>query len=399
MTDPGVEREILLCVARRVMDDKVNARLRALAQTQVNWVTVCQEAFAHGLQPLLYYHLNAGCSDIVPAAVLAKLKNEFIANSQCNLYLMRELIRTLELLHANGIQGLAFKGPVLAALVYGDLALRQAGDLDVLIEKENFPVAKQLLQSIGYVMEPQLNGSQQSSHLQFHCEIQFVHHEQVSVIDLHWGVAPRTFPFSLDTRELLQRSIEVEFAGHTIRTFCREDLLLYLCMNGAKDNWSDLESVALVTEVLCSSDDLDWTELLERARKSAGKKMLSLGLLLARNIFGAEVPGEMIERISDKLKFVASKIEQRLVRGIRKPPTAMETFQLNLQCMDHKRHAVQALLRAILVPTISDWKSITLPDTLYPLYYLLRPLRLLGKYSISEPFAVANGSRNSSGQK
>ena len=418
MTHLVAEREILLCVARRAMDISFQNRIRDLARTQVDWESLCQDAFEHGLQPLLYYHLNALCRDLVPEPILAKLKQEFLTNSQCNLYLMRELIRTLDLLHDNGIQALAFKGPVLASLVYGDLALRQAGDLDVLIQKENFPLAKQLLQSIGYVMEPQLNGSQQSSHLRFHCEIQFVHHEQVSVVDLHWGVAPRTFPFSLDTRELLKRSIEVEFAGHRVRTFSWEDLLLYLCMNGAKDNWSDLESVALVAEVLrsrVSSDaiqnrssvDFDWTVLVERARKSGGRKMLSMGLLLARNIFGAELPADIMDPVSTKLQFVASKslpqcaikIEHRLLRGVRKPPTALETFRMNLQCMDYKRDAVRALLRAILVPTISDWKTITLPATLYPLYYFLRPMRLLGKYSTTAPFAVANGSRHSSGRK
>lgn len=410
MTDLVAEREILLCVARRAMDASLQNRIRDLARTQVDWESLCQDAFEHGLQPLLYYHLNAACRELVPEPILAKLKQEFRANSQCNLYLMRELIRTLDLLHDNGIQAQAFKGPVLASLVYGDLTLRQAGDLDVLIEKENFPLAKQLLQSIGYVMEPQLNGSQQSSHLRFHCEIQFVHHEQVSVVDLHWGLAPRTFPFTLNTKELLERSIEVEFAGHRVPTFSWEDLLLYLCMNGAKDNWSDLESVALVAEVLRSrvssdatqnrsSDDLDWTVLSETARKSGGRKMLSLGLLLAKNIFGGELPAEVMDPVSGKLQFVASAIEQKLLRGVRRPPTTIETFRMNLHCMDRKRDAVRALLRAILVPTISDWKTISLPSALYPLYYLLRPMRLLGKYSTSAPFAVANGSRHSSGRK
>lgn len=399
MTGLVPEREMLLCVARRIMSDEVRTRIRELAQTGVDWESICQEAFDHSLQPLLYYHLKAVCDDLIPTHVLANLKKEFLANSQCNLYLMRELIRTLDLLRANGIQALAFKGPVLASLLYGDLVLRQAGDLDVLIEKENFDRAKELLESISYVMEPQLNGSQQSSHLRFHCEIQFVHQERVSVVDLHWAVAPRTFPFSLNTKELLERSIEAEFAGHRIRTFSREDLLLYLCMNGAKDNWSDLESVALVAEVLRSSEHLDWTALLNRARASGGRKMLRLGFLLARDIFSADVPAGVIEPVSNKLQFVASAIGQKLLGGVRKPPTAIETFRMNLQCMDRKRHAVQGLLRSILVPTISDWKTINLPGALYPLYYLLRPVRLLGKYSSSEPFAVANGSRHPSGRR
>jgi hypothetical protein len=49
--------------------------------------------------------------------------------------------------------------------------------------------------------------------------------------------------------------------------------------------------------------------------------------------------------------------------------------------MDRKRDAIISFLRAIFVPTISDWQELALPGALYPLYYLFRPLRLLKKYS------------------
>ncbi len=397
MNDLRPENEILICVARKVLNDELSARLRALAQQEIDWDFLLAAASEHNLLPLLYNHLTAASPDLVPEPILSKLKEEFLTNDQCNLYLMGELIRILELLGANGIKALAFKGPVLAAMVYGDLALRQAGDLDVLILKEDFEKAKDLLQTAGYMMEPQLTGSQQSSHLRFHCEIQFVHHEQVSVVDLHWGVAPRTFPFTLDPSGLLDRSILLTFAGHAIRTFAAEDLLLYLCMNAAKDNWNQLESVALVAELLRSSEVLDWAVLLNRARESGGTKMLVLGLWLARDIFEAEIPevseslngGRSVNRgrqtkvcrTYESLRQCALKIERQLLREERQPPTPLQTFRMNLQCLERKRDAVAGLVRAVLVPTISDWQMVTLPGFLYPLYYLLRPVRLFGKYA------------------
>jgi hypothetical protein len=382
MTELRAENEILVCIARRVLDDESKARVRTLAQKQIDWDFLLEAASDHGLLPLLYNHLNATSRDLVPKPILARLRDEFLSNGQCNLYLMRELIRTLELLGADGIAALAFKGPVLGAMLYGDLALRQAGDLDVLIQKEDFLQTKALLQSAGYRMEPQLTRSQQSSHLRSHCEIQFVHNEQVSVVDLHWGVAPRVFPFSLNPNDLFARSINLSFAGHTIRTFDAEDLLLYLCMHGAKDNWNQLESIGLVAELLRSADGFDGAVLLNRASASGGKNMLTLGLLLARNLFGVEIPTEVRESLNggESLRQRALGIQRRLVREARKRPTQAQKFRSNLQSMDRKRDAVLGLVRAILVPTISDWQMITLPGFLYPLYYLLRPIRLLGKY-------------------
>ena len=46
-----------------------------------------------------------------------------------------ELIRIMKLLEKNDIKALAFKGPVLSQMVYGDITLRQYVDLDVLIRK------------------------------------------------------------------------------------------------------------------------------------------------------------------------------------------------------------------------------------------------------------------------
>ncbi|HET6893346.1 MAG TPA: nucleotidyltransferase family protein [Pyrinomonadaceae bacterium] len=384
MTDLSTVRQFLICIARRAMDEQVGARVRSLAHGEVDWDCLVREATDHGLLPLLHTHLNATCRDLVPSSILARLKEESLANSQCNLYLMRELIRTLDLLRANSIEALAFKGPVLGAMLYGDLSLRQAGDLDILIHKEDFCRAKRLLESAGYRMEPQLSKSQQSSHLNFHCEIQFVHHEQISVVDLHWGLTPKAFPFSLNAHDLFARSVALTFAGHTIQTFSREDLLLYLCMNGAKDNWNQLESVALVAELLRFYDQLDWTSCIKRAGASRSRNMLALGLVLAKDLFKCDIPAEVLAALNghESLHQTALIIERRLLGEARMPPTQMQQFRMNLRYMDRKRDAVLGLARAIYVPTISDWQTVSLPGPLYPLYYLLRPVRLIRKYQV-----------------
>jgi hypothetical protein len=49
--------------------------------------------------------------------------------------------------------------------------------------------------------------------------------------------------------------------------------------------------------------------------------------------------------------------------------------------MDRKRDAVLGLARSLLTPTISDWRVVSLPASLYPLYYVFRPVRLTAKYA------------------
>ena len=383
MTNLRAEHELLLCIARKSLDERARERLRVFLQKALDWDYLLKSASDHGLLPLLCCHLDIHGRDLVPHHILERLRSALIGSRQDNLYLVRQLLVVLELFSANGIRAVAFKGPVLGAIIYGDLGLRQAGDLDVLIAREDFTRAKDLLQDANYLMEPQLTAAQQASHLRFHCEIQFMHQDQFTVVDLHWGLTPKTFPFALCLEDLFKRATSISVAGHTIKTFTTEDLLLYLCVHGAKHYWARLEWVASIAELVRSNADLDWSLVVRVARESGSETLLCLGLLLAEKLFALERAPQVDELLNqnEALAQCVLKLKERLFVDSPAPPDQMETFRLNLQFMPRRRDAVKSLMRSVLVPTISDWQAVRLPDPLYPLYYGLRPIRLLSKYA------------------
>src|SRR5919106_909829 len=90
------------------------------------------------------------------------------------LHLIGKQLKAYRLLKDNGIPVAIFKGAVLAQMAYGEVSLRQAGDIDMLIGREHFATAKSLLESLGFEMTPRLTPAQLASHLRFHCEIQFM---------------------------------------------------------------------------------------------------------------------------------------------------------------------------------------------------------------------------------
>ena len=56
-----------------------------------------------------------------------------------------ELNKILKLLKANNIDTIPYKGPVLASLAYGDIALRQFQDLDISINQSDIFKTKDIL--------------------------------------------------------------------------------------------------------------------------------------------------------------------------------------------------------------------------------------------------------------
>jgi hypothetical protein len=87
---------------------------------------------------------------LVPEPEFAELATPFRANAVRNLHLTGELIPLTKAFGAADILVLLHKGPVLAQAAYGDLALREFTDLDLLIHADDLPRAIALRSEHGY---------------------------------------------------------------------------------------------------------------------------------------------------------------------------------------------------------------------------------------------------------
>jgi len=348
--------------------------LRPLLGQELNWDYLFATAQAHGLLPLLHKHLT----DLAPTHFLSRLKRESVANSQNVLHLVSKQLRIYKLFKDNNIPVALFKGPLLAQMAYGEISLRQAGDIDVLINRRHFAQARALLESLGYEMSPRLTSAQLASHLSNHCELQFMRDEWFTVVDLHWDLAPRSFVFKLHADEVMLRLQSVSLAGTTVETFGPEDLVLYLSMHGAKHLWRRLEWIVSLAEVLRATPQLNWDLLVQRAEQAHATRMLALGLRLVEKFSDLRIP----VLVDHGMQRMCDQIHEQLFNTFGAAEST-ETNLYNLRIMDRKRDALISTLRAIFVPTLPDWQAVALPAPLHSLYYAFRPLRLSKVYTSS----------------
>lgn len=368
------EEEVLLSIARR--------RCAAdLLQQSLNWDYLFATASAHGLLPLLQKELST-LTDLIPPHALSHLKRQSVSNTQAVLHLISKQIHVLKLFKEHEILVATFKGAVLSQIAYGEIALRQAGDIDLLIQRRDFERAKSLLESLGYQMFPKLTPAQLASHLHHHCEITFMRDDWFTVIDLHWELAPKTFVFNLETDEVMSRLQSISLAGTMVETFGAEDSVLYQSMHGAKHLWRRLEWIVALAGSLRS--EIDWETLVRRAERTRMTRMLALGLRLVKEFGDVPIPYHVLGTIdADKaMERLSAKIRERIF-SISGPAGSRETNLYNLRIMDRKRDALISALRAIFVPTFTDWQAVRLPASLHGLYYAVRPLRLSKVYGSS----------------
>jgi hypothetical protein len=381
MRSSGAEHELLFCAGRRDVDP---ADVRQLVQQVRDWDYLLNTANTHGLTPLLQKQLHSLAADLTPAHALSRLKLQSVANTQNVLHLAGKQLKLYRAFKSAGISLAVLKGSVLSQIAYGDAALRQAGDIDVLISRADFERAKAVLEALGYQMTPALTPAQLASHVRSHCEIQFARDDWFTVVDLHWALAPKNFVFKVETDEVMSRLQPVTVAGHEIETLATEDLILYLSMHGAKHLWRALEWITSLAELIRNAASIDWNMVVERATQAHATRMLALALRLAEKVSGVEIDAPVVGAL-DKNETMENLADEVLTQMfvVSGPAASTETNLYNLKIMDHKRDAVVSALRAVFVPTLTDWDSLSLPASLHSLYYAYRPLRLSKVYTTS----------------
>jgi hypothetical protein len=307
------EWKFLLACARTGLREEELQTVTALIADGLDWNCVAKTSFNHGVTPLVYHSLcrsrpstsrlkNAG-TEVIPREFLVQLQNQFYANTAHNLYLTEHLLGLLNLFKQHGISALPFKGPVLAASAYGNLALREFSDLDILIRKRDLSAVKEILTSKGY-----------RAGIQSHWECHFLAEEPGVMIDLHWAIMPSYFPFALDIDGLWDRLESISLNGRMVPSLSPPDLLLTLCVHGSKHLWERLAWICDVAELVRSSESVDWTPAMEEAGRLGVERMVALGLFLANDLLGARLSDDILRRIQGyaAVKSLAGRIRERL---------------------------------------------------------------------------------------
>lgn len=351
--------------------------MAALAERVGDWDRVLEIARQHRVLPLLAGRM-AGIRDSVPARAGEELDAEFRRNAFQSMANAAELITILRLFESEGIAAMPFKGVVLGASAYHDLTSRPAGDLDILLRRNDLFAAARLLESRGFriVTELRDDGSPVvDGYYEYHLE----RAADGMIVELRWRLElpGRRFHRELGLDWVWPSRQTALLAGASVPKVAPELMLLVLCMHGSKHVWSRLIWICDVGRHLASSPDLDWEAVLRVARRAGLMRPVALGVLLAQALTGAEVPAAVLGRFgSDRLmERFAGEIGENLFDAPGQAPQASVPYGVCLLSRQDRMRMLVSL--ESLRPNDRDRAFLRLPRALDPLYYVVRPLRLL----------------------
>ncbi|HYK88100.1 MAG TPA: nucleotidyltransferase family protein, partial [Acidobacteriota bacterium] len=283
----------------------------SLLRQDLNWDYLLSTAQSHGILFLLERRLEKYCAGLVPPGEPDRLRSLLEQNARRNLLLTAELLSLLKLLENAHITAIPYKGPALAAYLYGDFALRRIDDLDILVRKSDVWKTHEILRSAGFVPSVTVSQEQLSVLFKSECDLSFTHRQTKLVVEVHWALAPPFYGFQLRTDDLWKRLECVDLSGTEVPALSREDLLLAVCVHGTKHLWERLEWICGVAELARSESGLDWARTWSEASSLHVQRILLLGMALAYDLLRAELPDEILK----KLKM--DKAVTSLVRSVR----------------------------------------------------------------------------------
>ncbi|MEH2417060.1 nucleotidyltransferase domain-containing protein [Nostoc sp.] len=384
------EINLLLCCTRIKIDTSTTSQIHKLLQTDLNWDYLLQKAYQHGVFLLLYESLQKTHPELIPQNISNRLHAYSRIKTARNLFLAKQLCQILDLLGSDNISAIPFKGPTLATLAYGNLVLREFSDLDILVRKDDYLRAKELLIRQGY------RHKYFPEHEVDSYQAQLIRDDGKVGIDLHYEMVTKDSFFPLDSTPFWQRLQPLSIAGQTVATLQPEDALLVAYIHGSKEDWRSLKRVCDFAELIRAYPQLNWEQILEPVERLGNKRGFLLALLLACNHLSLPLPEVVSQKfkVSPQLRFLAEQLYQQMVCDAElenqlTPSDGLSFFIGGLSLVriantDSFRVRVQYCLDIAFRLNERDRAFFLLPDFLYFLYYPLRWFRLIKTYKFGK---------------
>jgi hypothetical protein len=268
---------------------------------------------------------------------MRQLQEHFYRNLAHNLRLDAELAALLDHFQKYGIPAIPYKGPALATSIYGNLALRTFGDLDILIQKEDVQSAVELMISLGYQPDFLLDPKQMAAYVHTFYELPFAGAGRAPV-GLHWEIYSDHFAFPVAPLSIWHDKNAKDPCESGYRSIPPEKLLLI--------------------------GDFDWSGLLNLATETGGRRILFLGLSLAHELLDAPVPDEILHRMhKDRaIKRAVQTIRRRLFEITEPPPGTLETCLFYVRVRERLQDKARLIFRTFSRPIPGQWDQLGLDD-------------------------------------
>ncbi len=300
------ECAVLLLTASLAPAEETEPLLGRLLDEPLQWETVLDLSYVHGVTGLLHRRLRASPRwEGLPEEVRRELDRYHHAMRFAHFAIARQLGELLDLAAAHGLSPIVLKGAALAATAYPDPTLRPMGDIDLLTTRDRLDAMLAIMAELQYRQVPLYYNDDFNSERGYHFRYADPQRGRQPV-ELHWDLASRLERRNRLTPAALEdctvRARVVLLAGaptREARILTPTAQMVYLAAHAATEGhalgrliW--LADVAAVGRTMTVAD---WEATIDLAHRARAKAATFLALALAQNLLSAPVPQRVITEL------------------------------------------------------------------------------------------------------
>lgn len=406
LTQPNKDAEIQLIIecSQTSLNSQQIARISHFLERSLDWDYLFHTAAGNGLLPLVCWNLLRNFEEKLSAELQNRASALLQTQTEKNLFLTKKLLEVIRLLNNSNIPVLPFKGTTLALRAYKNLAHRQYVDLDILVQPKDFDNAVEILLQNDYKPISSTNRLKRS--LLFFTnkkDIGLISADKKVRVELHWKLSGSHFSMPLEIDRLWNRLEKLNLGGFEVNALPFNDLFIYLCLHGSRHAWEKFSWICDLNELIRAEQEagrtIDWREINRHARELGCEKVVELGLFLVHEFYQLKTEYPEFDKILDNRSYqqIAAKVLERNFAEQFVSSELSDWYMYHLALKEKKFDKVKLHLRyffwylkIIFTPNSMDKAVFHLPTAFYPLYFVLRPLRLLFMYLSLEKRNVMN---------
>ncbi|MBQ4549597.1 MAG: nucleotidyltransferase family protein [Oscillospiraceae bacterium] len=345
----------------------------------------------HRVQPLLIRGIRQHGGELPEGLTKYKtMQGKFTASSMARLQALHAVNAAFS---DAGIRMISMKGPLLSVELYGDPSLRTSRDLDLLVAEEDLPRADAILRGMGYEQE-KLIVSSTPRRRKFYQRIENEKHDVYNrgdiCLELHWK---GDYQSEVSFDALWSRREERQLMGRPIAVLGADDRYPALFTHAAEHGFLRLRWLLDLYE-LQRKPGFDWGHVYRLMAAQGIGEIAILALLVMHRLglpgledvaFGGfrltrETDGVRVEVEADAENAIAlsERVLPMLLKEVKPTEQAWKDYDRLLPNAVYGRTRWQWLL-ALLGPSEHEYELIDLPDSLFWLYFLIRPFCWLAR--------------------
>lgn len=372
------EFQLLLSCAKVKAGAKELARRESAISMGIDWHLFLALANRHLVQPMAFVNLSK--DERVPFFVIESLKRSFAVNQLKVLNAQRFQIRLQKFWDERRIKGIFLKGIALAQTYYGDIAMRHFSDIDCWVEHERLDEVVAWLETLGYRKDSIWENltERQLSHLkavEYHVHLRTTNSDLPAMVEVHWTLQDRQGNFKLNPENETGSLIALPANDVSLMALGHYDNFIYLCAHGCRHGWYRLKWLFDLPQLL-DQGIMDWDALFKRATLLDTKEQVTQSLLLMHSLFQRDLPQQFQGRTLDQGSGYAMKffLDQISNQGEYSATLNEKTSRFIFLLKQNRGTFFRKKFWKKNLTSPTDWKFFPLPDRLFRLYYLLRPV-------------------------